>query len=694
MRKSTIKSLLLGLLMTAGASSAWAAAGDVTTNVDIDFSNAISEGVVAGTKNSMAIGEGSATYISDGWLRLCDGTNTITIPESDYAGDRDVVTVSFKMAWGNKNSMGSSFKFKDSEGEYIATFQFARWDGKSSNGNTLGIEMSGLYGAAWNNAPILDRATTFTISIDYSKKTITSVVSCTNPNASKTFTVGFDNTYPLASIEFSGYGVGGNTDRADALDNVKVVTTEGNYDAVSANYTVNYICGDNTIKSEVRTGDVGSEIVLLGDDTSDQTINGTKYIYIENNAEGKTIASDGSTVVTIKYREAEEWNYSIKAMAGEEELVVLTTGKVLEGDVVNYGYSQYLAIDGVLYMSNKQSSNPWWGGSFTPTADNEIVTINYTAEGTTGVVFCEEGENISTLTPVTGGNTDIRASNRAGGYAASNAVITTLPAGTYKLCAATYGNAGTTFRFNAGGVTVLEIATNGNPVHTESEEFTLNGTVDIIVPQAGSAGTSPKTIDYIYIVKTGDVEETAEIIPVTTDAGWTTYVTKNAIEIPSNIEAYTVDAFKTEGDVKTGVTLSAVEKVPAGTPIIVKAAKGNYDCNIVASAEEPAFKFLKASDGSVVGDGTIYALANINEVVGFYPVKAGIAVPAGKAYIVVEKEEAPVKGYLALGDEADAINNIAVEAANGAIYNIAGQKMESMKNGGLYIVNGKKVIVK
>jgi len=693
MRKSTIKSLLLGLLMTAGASSAWAAAGDVTTNVDIDFSNAISEGVVAGTKNSMTIG-GSATYISDGWLRLCDGTNTITIPESDYAGDRDVVTVSFKMAWGNKNSMGSSFKFKDSEGEYIATFQFARWDGKSSNGNTLGIEMSGLYGAAWNNAPILDRATTFTISIDYSKKTITSVVSCTNPNASKTFTVGFDNTYPLASIEFSGYGVGGNTDRADALDNVKVVTTEGNYDAVSANYTVNYICGDNTIKSEVRTGDVGSEIVLLGDDTSDQTINGTKYIYIENNAEGKTIASDGSTVVTIKFREAEEWNYSIKAMAGEEELVVLTTGKVLEGDVVNYGYSQYLAIDGVLYMSNKQSSNPWWGGSFTPTADNEIVTINYTAEGTTGVVFCEEGENISTLTPVTGGNTDIRASNRAGGYAASNAVITTLPAGTYKLCAATYGNAGTTFRFNAGGVTVLEIATNGNPVRTESEEFILNGTVDIIVPQAGSAGTSPKTIDYIYIVKTGDVEETAEIIPVTTDAGWTTYVTKNAIEIPSNIEAYVVDAFKTEGDVKTGVTLSAVEKVPAGTPIIVKAAKGNYDCNIVASAEEPAFKFLKASDGSVVGDGTIYALANINEVVGFYPVKAGIAVPAGKAYIVVEKEEAPVKGYLALGDEADAINNIAVEAANGAIYNIAGQKMESIKNGGLYIVNGKKVIVK
>jgi hypothetical protein len=81
------------------------------------------------------------------------------------------------------------------------------------------------------------------------------------------------------------------------------------------------------------------------------------------------------------------------------------------------------------------------------------------------------------------------------------------------------------------------------------------------------------------------------------------------------------------------------------------------------------------------------------DVVGFYPVAEGVTVPAGKAYIEVEGE-APVKGYFALGDEADAINNIAVEAANGAIYNIAGQKMESIKNGGLYIVNGKKVVVK
>ena len=508
MKKTTIQSLLLGLLMTAGASSAWAAAGDVTTNADIDFSNAITDGAVAGTVNSMTIGTGGAdNYIADGWLRLGDNTSTITIPKAEYAGTRDVVEVSFKMAWGNKNNMGSGFRFVDSAGEYIGTFQFARWDSNGSNSNTLGINMNGLLGSAYNNAPILDRATTFSITIDYASKTITSVVSCPNPNATKTFTVSFGANNPLAKVEFFAYGVGGNTDRTSALDNVKITTTEGNYDVQSAQYTVNFIDDKgNNIKTEERTGDVGSAIVLMGSDTEDQKFDDVKYIYLENDAEGQTIASDGSTVVSIKFRKAEEWKYSIKAMVGDEELAVLSTGTVLEGDAVSYGYSQYIAKDGVLYKSNAQSSNPWWGGSFTPTVDNEIATINYTEEGTTDVVFCEEGENISTLTAVTGGNTDIRASNRAGGYAASDAVITTLPAGKYKVVGATYGNAGTTFTVKAGEQTVLTLATNGNPVRTEGEEFILAEETDIVVPAAGNAGSSPKVIDYLYIIKTGEVE--------------------------------------------------------------------------------------------------------------------------------------------------------------------------------------------
>ena len=185
-------------------------------------------------------------------------------------------------------------------------------------------------------------------------------------------------------------------------------------------------------------------------------------------------------------------------------------------------------------------------------------------------------------------------------------------------------------------------------------------------------------------IKVYSPEETVTI----GSAGYTTYVTKSAVQIPSDIEAFTVDAITSKS-----VALGVVEKVPAGTPIILK-GEGTYTLPFInpADAEDVSSNLLKA--GPFAGDGaTIYALAK-KDVVGFYPVAEGVTVPAGKAYIVVEEEEAPVKGYFALGDEADAINNIAVEAANGAIYNIAGQKMESIKNGGLYIVNGKKVVVK
>ena len=173
-------------------------------------------------------------------------------------------------------------------------------------------------------------------------------------------------------------------------------------------------------------------------------------------------------------------------------------------------------------------------------------------------------------------------------------------------------------------------------------------------------------------------------------AGYATYVTKKAIKINPHINAYAVLAIN---ETKTSVALDKLTEVPASTPIIVEGAEGEYPCTVIENAESPATNLLKVSTG-VTGDGaTFYALANKDQGVGFYPVGNGIEVPAGKAYLEIPPTMS-VKGFLALGGLADAINNIAVEAANGAIYNIAGQKMESIKNGGLYIVNGKKVIVK
>ena len=171
-------------------------------------------------------------------------------------------------------------------------------------------------------------------------------------------------------------------------------------------------------------------------------------------------------------------------------------------------------------------------------------------------------------------------------------------------------------------------------------------------------------------------------------AEYTTFVTPYATSVPEGLTAYVVPAVK-----ETSVALSPVTSIPANTPVIFSGEAGTYELAVLeGEAEAIDVNLLQGSDGTVEGDGsTIYALAKKNDVVGFYPVKEGAKVPAGKAYLIVENPE--VKGFLAL-DETTAISNIAAETINGEIFNIAGQKVKNITKGGLYIVNGKKVLVK
>ena len=62
---------------------------------------------------------------------------------------------------------------------------------------------------------------------------------------------------------------------------------------------------------------------------------------------------------------------------------------------------------------------------------------------------------------------------------------------------------------------------------------------------------------------------------------------------------------------------------------------------------------------------------------------------------VKDEVETPelVSGYLIKVEQATGIQNVKISATNGAIYNIAGQRVEKATKG-IYIMNGKKVIVK
>jgi len=170
------------------------------------------------------------------------------------------------------------------------------------------------------------------------------------------------------------------------------------------------------------------------------------------------------------------------------------------------------------------------------------------------------------------------------------------------------------------------------------------------------------------------------------EAGYATFCSSWALELPENVTAYIVSAVS-----ESDVTLTEVTAIPANTPVILKAEANSYELPIIEDADAVEGNMLLASDGTVQGDGaSIFALGNKGEV-GFYLVANGVTVPAGKAYLVVT---AAVRDFLAFANgEADGINAVdnGQFAVCNVVYDLSGRRVEKAVKG-IYIVNGKKVV--
>lgn len=151
--------------------------------------------------------------------------------------------------------------------------------------------------------------------------------------------------------------------------------------------------------------------------------------------------------------------------------------------------------------------------------------------------------------------------------------------------------------------------------------------------------------------------------------------------------------------------------VPANTGVLVKtasadAAEAQHHFPMeVLSVELPANQLKSANaDGSVftAQDGYRYyklAYNNFTEKTGlgfYWGADNGVAfkLKAGLAYLAVPATEAGAKGFRFDG-VTDGIDGVSVDGSKAqVIYNVNGQRVANMSKAGLYIVNGKKVVVK
>lgn len=138
-----------------------------------------------------------------------------------------------------------------------------------------------------------------------------------------------------------------------------------------------------------------------------------------------------------------------------------------------------------------------------------------------------------------------------------------------------------------------------------------------------------------------------------------------------------------------------VTKIPAATPVIIKGEKGKTYS--ISTTREESLDDVSANvlEGTVdepltVSGNNIYALANLSNGPGFYRVKSGVEIPQYKAYYTATG--ASVDAFIF--EEYTGINKVVADDANAEVFTISGVKVDKANKKGIYIVNGKKVVVK
>ncbi|MBR1880402.1 MAG: choice-of-anchor J domain-containing protein [Prevotella sp.] len=186
-----------------------------------------------------------------------------------------------------------------------------------------------------------------------------------------------------------------------------------------------------------------------------------------------------------------------------------------------------------------------------------------------------------------------------------------------------------------------------------------------------------------WLVKNVKFSESAVDITVTSD-GWATYVTPYALRFAEG-DAYIVNA---TGD--KVVYLESVTDVPTDTPVILK-GEGTKTATVLTTIPDEVTNLLAISDGTVA---SCYVLAKKTSGIGFYKWTGG-ALSAGRVYLPTSVVTSAHEFLgLTLGDETG-VNEVRGRRSEGRgeVYDLQGRKVLKPTQG-LYIVNGKRVVVK
>ncbi len=397
----------------------------------------------------------------------------------------------------------------------------------------------------------------------------------------------------------------------------------------------------------IATETQDAEIYYTLDGTDPSTENGELY-------EGEIEITETTTVMAIAVKDG--WNNSEVAEAKYTKTVVVEGGVV---DVLNLALT---GAEGTTYSSwsgkTSKSSAVYAGQS---AGGNNSIQLR-SSNSNSGIVTTQSGGKVKKISIDWNSNTDV--TRELWVYGKNTA----------------YTNPAELYNASTDGDKLAEIAYG-------TTEFIIEGDYEYIGLRSGSNAMYLNSIEITWVVE--EEEPVAET--------WSSFYAAMDTQIPAGVEAYIVTTAN-----KEYVTLTQIfGTIPAMTGVIFKSnPKSNTGSEELANVEGNLL------DGVLMNTNKTeeaYVLGCVDGEYGFYKAEMnqldGTAwlANAGKAYLPASALPTALQGAASFSfryEGTTSIEEVETENAVKAIYDLTGRKVNEITAPGIYIVNGKKVLVK
>ena len=505
-----------------------------------------------------------------------------------------------------------------------------------------------------------------------------------------------------------------------AIDNIVVrdIAAGDVPEITPAEYSIKYVNENNDEIAEtiVVKSFVGAEVKANAAQTAPAYIGEKKFLYKEGNNAITLVEDATKNIITLVYREAKTFKYTINAVDDGLGLIqVLKEGAEYEQDVVKFSWPIYVNNNGTLFT--KGASNKQYFENITLNQDNIVKDYEYTPTEINNVIFITEGEDIKGASIISSGNSEARSSNAASAYATEDLKIVRLSAGDYTIngVACCPSSGGGTITITDGTNTILSITGNSSNWSTAEANFTLTEETDIIFAQSGSANNA--MLDFLYIQSENGkvVEEPVAEGPIYSwesvdgtpveQGGKITYENGDGDRLNyQNADYYTICLNGKKANINdetasanAGYMLVTLDQALNAGDQIKITAYVNKNASKVSSA------YILFENGAEAESEAFGDESNIDATFGNAPTTKTVEVSAeaaGSKSFKMTRGQTGTNLFITKleivksAGPATGINTVKANIfENGAIYNLRGQKVTNPTKG-LYIINGKKVVIK